>query len=149
MLIKLGASTMSLIPPLQWLAIHEAAFYGKTECFLELLPYYEGWDIDTPDTRGWTLLHIAASAGSDGVVRILLEKGADPYRRSWPFRSHMPESLHGKRCTPAEVARAQSEERYERYMTMLRDLGLASTIEEDEDEDLVFLDTQEMPEEVC
>jgi ankyrin repeat protein len=148
-LIRLGASTTSVIPPLQWFAIHEAAFYGKTECFLELLPYYEHLDIDTPDTRGWTLLHIAASAGSDGIVRHLLERGADPYRRSWPWRSHMPETLYGKRCTPAEVARAQSEERYERYVTILQDLGLASSIEEDEDEDLVFLDTKETLEDPC
>jgi ankyrin repeat protein len=125
-IIKLGANVMAMIPPLQWTPIHQTAYYGKLENFLELLPHDQCFarDIDTPDTRGWTLLHIAASAGREGIVRELLNRGADPYRRSWPSHSHMPECLYGKECTPAEVALAQSCERYQSYMNLVIELGL-------------------------
>jgi ankyrin repeat protein len=49
----------------------------------ELLPRLlaAGLDVDEPDLRGWTPLHAAVrSGGSEGLVRALLDAGADPHR---------------------------------------------------------------------
>jgi len=90
-LLKLGASPMTCALPLRWNAIHHAVFYGNYSTFVTLLPLYSHMLIDTTDERGWTLLHIAASAGHENIVRHLLRLGANPYSLSKPFRSHMPE----------------------------------------------------------
>jgi ankyrin repeat protein len=122
-LLRLGANPFELVGPLQWSAIHHAVFYGRYDNFLELLPYYKHLDIDTPDERGWTLLHIAASEGHDSICKHLLSLGADWQRKSWEFSSrfsyHIPDSLHGGCWTPAEVARAESTERYEKFIAVV------------------------------
>jgi Ankyrin repeats (3 copies) len=82
LLIRLGVALMCVAPPLQWSAIHHSVFYGNYGTFIELLPHYVHLDINTPDTRGWTLLHIAASAGHDRIVRHLLSLGANPSQKS-------------------------------------------------------------------
>jgi len=38
-----------------------------------------GADVDAPNSQGWTPLMIAATHGSTNSVRLLLEKGANPY----------------------------------------------------------------------
>lgn len=144
-LMKLGASLESSIPPLQWTPLHQTAFHNKHDCFQALLTYYANLDLNAPDTRGWTLLHIAASAGSDDIVRHLLRLGADPRRESWPSYTHMPEILFGKRCAPAEVAQAQSRERYQRYVDAVRE-EVGIDLEDEASES--FFDAQESIE-VC
>ena len=54
------------------------------------------------------MLHIAASADRDLILRKLCGLGANPYCRTLPFISHIPETLFNKRCTPEEIAVAQS-----------------------------------------
>ena len=107
-LIRLGVSPFDQVGPLRWTAIHNALFYGRCDIFLALLPHYQHFDINTPDLRGWTLLHISASAGQHDITRHLLEKGADWRATSKPSYSHMPEKLYRGRWAPAEVAGAQS-----------------------------------------
>jgi ankyrin repeat protein len=123
-LLELGASPRTYALPLRWNALHHAAFYGNYATLLALLPACAASSIHEPDERGWTLLHIAASAGHDEIVRHLLQLGADPSCRSRPFMSHMPEMLFGKRCTPADAAAAQSPERLQKYLAALQELGL-------------------------
>lgn len=72
------------------------------------------------DERGWTLLHIAASAGHGMIVQDLLARGADPDALSKPFMSHMPASIQGQACTPRQVALAQSAEREAQYLQVMR-----------------------------
>jgi ankyrin repeat protein len=150
-LLKLGASIRTTVGPLKWTAIHESVFHGNFPVFLDLLPRYSelNEDINTPDLRGWSLLHIAASAGHDEIIRHLLSLGADPRCRSKPYNSHMPESLYNKRITPGEAAKAKAAEAeqkntfgkerfsYQVYLKALYDHGLTDTdeLEYDEQED--------------
>jgi ankyrin repeat protein len=147
-LVGLGASLITAALPLGWNAIFHAVFYGNVGTFLVLLQHYDPMIIHATDARGWTLLHIAASAGHDQIVRHLLTVGADPYCLTSPFMSHMPESLFNKRCTPEEVAAAQSPERRERYAKALYDLGkisqMTTEIQETEIKDIFWDATEEI-----
>ena len=125
-LIALGARKHTLVGELNWKPIQQAVFFNNLPTLIELLPHYPGLDINSPDERGWTFLHIAASAGNSDIVRHLLKLGADPFRRSKPSWSHMPETLYGQGWTPAEVARAQNQERYELYMDALDEFAFVS-----------------------
>lgn len=123
-LIKHGADLLQIALPLCWNALHHAVFYGNYPTFHLLTPHYDKTMVSMTDKRGWTLLHIAASAGHDHIVRRLLKMGADPYARSTPFFSHMPEELYGRRCTPQEVAAAQNQEKQQQYLKALEDFGV-------------------------
>lgn len=124
-LIALGAKPEQVALPLRWNAIHHAVFYGNHATFKTLLRHYA--DVASlTDERGWTLLHVAASAAlpagddNDQTVRDLLDLGADPQAISKPFKSHMPDSLFGKACTPQDVAAARSSEREAQFLATLR-----------------------------
>lgn len=125
-LIELGANPSQEAAPLRWTAIHQAVFHGNHETFIELLPECSDAATYMVDDRGWTLLHIAASAGHAEIVRHLLDSGADPNAKSKAYDSHMPESLFFKKCTPQQVAAAQSLERETAFLDALRAHRLSS-----------------------
>jgi ankyrin repeat protein len=122
-LIKQGARPEQEALPLRWNALHHAVFYGNEETYKALIPYFEHETTSMLDERGWTLLHIAASAGHSNIIQDLLERGADPDALSKPFMSHMPVSVHGLACTARQVALAQSSQREAQYAEALRICG--------------------------
>lgn len=122
-LINLGADVQQAALPLRWTAIHHAVFYGNEGTYAELVPSYHGKLAAMTDERGWTLLHIAASAGHGSIARDLLNRGANPRSRSRPFMSHLPESLFKRACTPAEAAAAQGADREVLFLRILSEFG--------------------------
>ncbi len=58
--------------------LHVIAVWGDVEAARVLLD--AGVEIDRPGEDGFTALHEAVSQGHPEVVRLLLERGADPYR---------------------------------------------------------------------
>jgi hypothetical protein len=91
-------------------------FYGNTATFLTLASYHGPEVVSMVDERGWTLLHIAASAGHADIARHLLKVGANPGSLTAPFWSHMPEELFGRQCTPRDIAAAESLEREQIFL---------------------------------
>ena len=147
-LIKLGANPDQVALPLRWNAVHHSVFYGNHGTFEVLIPYYGEDLVSMTDERGWTLLHIAASAGHDEIVQHLLRLGADPVARTRPFMSHMPEVLFKRACTPQEVAAAQSPEREKQYLEAVHHLSLLGEyvvvpIDHDSKDNLEFCEASE------
>lgn len=69
--------------------LHHAAFAGN-ESFVKLLlaaPSTQQVSIDALDAEGWTPLHYAADRGHAGVVRLLLEEGANVNARDTSKRT--------------------------------------------------------------
>lgn len=140
-LVNQGAQIQQVALPLRWNALHHSVFYCNMATFRALLPLYGNDARSMMDERGWTLLHIAASAGHDALVRELLEQGLDPNALSKPFRSHMPESLFKRACTPREVAAAESQEREKQFLKACWDCGvggLGIDIRVDDDGDIFW-----------
>ncbi|KAI9864361.1 MAG: hypothetical protein M1813_003281 [Trichoglossum hirsutum] len=54
--------------------LHKACWHGNVEMASTLLRL--GVEIDTPDNRGWTALHLAAARGHEKIIRFLVENGA-------------------------------------------------------------------------
>lgn len=130
-LIQLGASLQHLHMPFGWPAIFHAAYWGNLDTFIELLKHYPEDIIRTEDVRGWTLLHVAASAGREEIARLLLSIGANPRAVSRPSFEMMPESIQGLCCTPSEVAAAQGPERLQKFEDVLAEFPF----DEDDDEE--------------
>ena len=147
-LIDLGANPHQEAMPLRWTAIHQAVYHGNPETFEALLPVYGDAVKDMVDARGWTLLHIAASAGQDRISRRLLSIGLSADARSKPYRSHMPASLFERMCTPQEVAAAQSTDVEMSFLEILREHGLSTGYvmipsDSDGDDDQEFCEARE------
>jgi uncharacterized protein len=64
--------------------------------------------VHAADERGWTLLHELALAGSAGPVRVLLEAGADPNRKT------------ADETTPLKLAESF---RWDRVVSLLKNKG--------------------------
>lgn len=68
--------------------LHHSAQEGDTSAVERLLAEKEKDDddtaawIDTQDTNGWSALHEAVRAGATDVVRLLLDRGANPQVRT-------------------------------------------------------------------
>ena len=56
------------------------------------------------DSRGWTLLHLAAASGSDKMITFLVEIGAEPTTLSYPASVLVPEEMEYKELTPRTIA---------------------------------------------
>ena len=125
-LIELGANLYQTAAPLHWTAMHQAVFHGNLATFEELLPEFGETARYMVDGRGWTLLHIAASAGNGDIIRRLLKAGADPYAESKPYESHMPESLFNRRCTAQDVAAARNPGRAQLFLDVLQEHRLST-----------------------
>lgn len=147
-LIDLGANPYQEAQPLRWTAIHQAVFHGNLSTFVELLPEYGDAAAYMVDDRGWTLLHIAASAGHLEISRRLLRSGADPDAKSQAYPSHMPESLLNRRCTPREVAAGQNAEREQAFVNALKEHRLCTDYvmihpESDSEDEQEFCEAEE------
>lgn len=144
--VGLGPDLMARHLPLGWPAIFHAVHYGNLPTFLELVEHYPRSILAETDERGWTMLHISALEGHGDITRRLLELGSNPWAISEPFFSHMPPSIYGRRCTPADVAASESNELLEKYEEIVAELGLSprdAFADEEEEEDEKFWDAVE------
>lgn len=134
-LIKLGADPLGKSLPLGWNTLQHACFYGNVSCYEQLLPQFGEQAISMTDERGWSLLHLAAASGSEGLLRDLLKRGADPQALTNPSAAEtMHEGLYGKRCSPRDIAAIEGPEHF---------LKLDRAIEDLLADDEVFFDAEE------
>jgi ankyrin repeat protein len=138
-LIQLGASTSHLRMPLGWSAIFHSAHWGNLGTFVELLKYHPEDIIHAEDARGWTLLHVAASAGREEICRLLLGLGANHRAVSRSSSICMRKSIHGLCCTPSDVAAAQNPA----HLRMFGDLLAEFCLDEDTEGESEFVDAWE------
>ena len=73
------------------------------DAFMDLLPVEE--ILGVKDSRGWTLLHIAAQNGCKHILRTLLDLGADLGALTVGTRHWVTESLENKSLTAEVIAR--------------------------------------------
>ncbi len=110
-LIHLGASTMAQIAVMNWLAIQCAAKYGNLSTFNVLADRIPSKNlVELTDSRGWTLLHLAAQTRSLDLLVNLLRRGFHPSTRTSASSLSVPEGLDGMEATPQEIAKASGNE---------------------------------------
>ncbi|KAH7330013.1 ankyrin repeat-containing domain protein [Rhexocercosporidium sp. MPI-PUGE-AT-0058] len=88
-----------------WLPIQCAARYGNVSTFNALMESFPlRLLLHLKDSRGWTLLHLAAQSGSGELISQLLERCADPNALSDPASMFVPGDLEYKELTPGTIA---------------------------------------------
>ncbi|KIX08693.1 uncharacterized protein Z518_03350 [Rhinocladiella mackenziei CBS 650.93] len=128
MLMDSGVDSFQSIGKLGWMVLHNVVHFGFHDNFHVLYPEYEkryGKSVATelPDSRNWTLLHIAVAKGHDPIVRSLLELGSDWHALTRPIEdSDTPESVRGVKCSPIRLALAYGEHRYRELLRAIDDI---------------------------
>ena len=74
------------------------------DAFLDIIPVK--YIVDFTDSRGWTLLHMAAQNGCKHIIGSLLALGADTEALTVGTRYWVKEELEYKRLTAETIARA-------------------------------------------
>ncbi|KAH7317244.1 ankyrin repeat-containing domain protein [Rhexocercosporidium sp. MPI-PUGE-AT-0058] len=104
-LINLGASVNRETVFGNWTPLQCAARYGNMSTFSFLAEHIPVPILLTlKDSRGWTLLHLAAASGSAKMITFLVEVGVDPRALSDPASVLVPEELEYKELTPQKIA---------------------------------------------
>jgi ankyrin repeat protein len=119
-MLNLQASPKIRTFQLNWLPICCAVSKGNESTFdvlasPDVMPLREM--IKFRDTRGWTLLHLAAQSGSVPIITKILTLGLHPYDKTDGSTMQVPEGLKMKELTPGDIARwYQKQDSYEQAL---------------------------------
>ena len=101
-----GGNMHAYITDFSWGPITCAVWFDNIstfDAFMDLLPLQE--ILNVTDSRGWTLLHMAAQNGSEYMIRALLDIGADTGALTAGTRFWVTERLKYKELTAERIAR--------------------------------------------
>ena len=105
-LLNLGASSNICTFTLNWLPIFCAVNSGNESTFDILADLILPWTLPKlRDSRGWTLLHLAAENGSETLMTLLLQRQLDPYAMSDASTIAVPDGLPFEEHTPGDIAK--------------------------------------------
>lgn len=106
-----GANLHSYTTDHLWGPINCAVWNGNVSTFdalTKILPTEEV--IGNSDTRGWTLLHMAAQSGCEHIMRALLRLGVDRHALSMGTDVWVTEGMDGANLTAEMIAREYGHE---------------------------------------
>lgn len=135
-LLSLGADSTIPTYTLNWLPIFCAVNFGNASTFdilVDLIPQRSLPNLK--DSRGWTVLHIAAENGSEAMMTRLLQRGLDLFAKSDRSTVGVPEGLPFEELTAGEIARLCSNQ--ESYEEALKNAGYVTIGPDDPDEVLL------------
>jgi ankyrin repeat protein len=148
-LLRLRASPLVSAPQLQWNAIHHAVHGQNVPTLVVMLDHCGREGLESLDSRGWSLLHVAAANQCAETIRELLRRGANPHCLSNARNFNMLR-LFGQRLMPEDVAFAYGSEygtnQYEIYRKTLLESGhLLNDIDEESNDEAheAFFDAKE------
>jgi ankyrin repeat protein len=119
-LVERGADVTMKTLGFEWMPIFVAVHFGNVVAFKRLLHYSGAESIRDTDTRGWTMLHLAAERGDSELVALLIAHGADAHARSELGFTAVPDDLQSHGLTPLDVARASGPEKLQKYVLGLQ-----------------------------
>ena len=115
-LVQKGAKTSIFTEGLRWSPLHYAAFFGNDPVLCEMTKPQYGVNIDQPDIRGWSPLHIGVYGENWTTVATLLRLGASPNARITPTTFHVPAKLKSCSFTPEDIAKTMGPIAWRAYI---------------------------------
>lgn len=110
-LIHIGACCRTKTDVMHWMPIQCAARYGNLPTLAVLAANISRRELITlTDSRGWTVLHLAAQKPSLDFLVYLLMRGLDPSLTTSPSSLSVPQGLENVEATPMDIAKACGNE---------------------------------------
>ena len=127
-LLQVGASP-DLVDCNSWTSLFMAVGYNNVDTFERLMLKFKPEYISHKDSRGWSLLHVAADEGNPEIISSLVQHGFEP----WPLvNESFLNDLGQEQLTPAAVARAAGQRVFQNFLLGL-ELGGIQVISDSED----------------
>lgn len=120
-MMRCGANPQVLVDGLDWSPLHYATIHDNNSAICELLRPEYGIDVNSPDIRGWTPLHIAASLGLSKALHALLKLGADTTRLTKSTSFQVRPIFQGMELTAQKIAERSGPENLGKYLDALND----------------------------
>ena len=122
-LLQVGAS-LDLVDCHSWTALFVAVGYNNVDTFKRLMLEFKPEYIRHRDSRGWSLLHVAADEGNPEIISSLVQHGFEP----WPsVNGSFLNDFGQKQLTPAAVARAAGQRLFQNFILGLELGGIQVT----------------------
>jgi ankyrin repeat protein len=123
MLIRFGVDLFERELGNERTVLHNAVYYGVEDVYLALFHLFRNKiGIESPDVRGWTLLHLAIASRKETIIRHLLENGADWRAKTLPAVDDIPKSIEGISILSVQITAASGDKRYLEYLDILHDV---------------------------
>jgi ankyrin repeat protein len=120
---NLRASSDIITSKLNWLPIFCSIKFGNESTFKFLVDLIYPLTLPTlKDSRGWTLLHLAAESGSEAIMTQLLQRKLDPLAITDESTVMLPEGLCLRELTAGDVASFFNNQ--DAYQRALQNAGL-------------------------
>jgi ankyrin repeat protein len=115
-LLEHGANIGLRTKEFQWVPIAAAVHFGNIATFERLMHYTGVSAVRDIDSRGRTMLHLAAEQGYSKLVTLLVSSGADLHAESEPDPNVTLKDKPSRRLTPLDVAREAGPEMLHNYV---------------------------------
>jgi ankyrin repeat protein len=123
-LLRLGADDGVKEKELQLTPIAIAVRFANVATFEQLLNHAGPAAVSRLDSRGWTMLHLAAEQGNREMVTCLVDSGADIHAITKRSSAPNPNDIHPQDLTPLDVARSLGLQKLQDYVYGLQDANI-------------------------
>lgn len=118
-MMQCGANPQVRVNGLDWSPLHYATLHDNDSVICELLRPEYNLNVNSPDIRGWTPLHIAASLGLSKALHTLLKLGADTTRLTKSTSFQVQPIFQGMELTAQEIAERSGQKNLGKYLDAL------------------------------
>jgi ankyrin repeat protein len=131
-LINRGACTFLRTKEHGWGPLATSVRFGNVATFERLLKHVGSEAISEIDTRGWTMLHLAAEQGHRELITRLATSGAELHALSTPSIVSNSNDPPPRRMTPLDVARSMGPQNLKEFVYALQNANVDIQIDSDE-----------------
>jgi len=122
-LIQSGAPTSLHTMKYAWSPLQVAAIMNNVSTLEALLDHWGPQGLHSPDSNGWTPLHLAVERQAKDTMKFLLKRGADPHLQTFDTATRFPEGLENQLFRPVDLARYRGPQSLIEYTLALQDAG--------------------------
>jgi ankyrin repeat protein len=131
-LLGLGADVGLKTNELQLLPLATAVQFGNIPTFERLLQHTGIEAVRETDSRGWTMLHLAAEQGNQELIARLVISGADIHATSEASMASTSDNMQPRGLTALDVARSLGAEKLQSFICGLQDGNIDVQIDDEE-----------------
>jgi ankyrin repeat protein len=131
-LINRGASTVLKTGEYGWSPLATAVRFRNVATFDRLLKHVGVEAIRETDSRGWTMLHLAAEQGNRQLITRLVTSGAELHAMSEVRAVSVSRNSQACKMTPIDVARSLGPQKLQEYVHGLQHANIDIHMDSDE-----------------
>jgi ankyrin repeat protein len=131
-LLSLGANIGLRTNELELSPLATAVQFGNIPTFARLLQHTGMEAVRETDSRGWTMLHLAAEQGNQELITRLVLSGAEIHAMSKPNTALISDNMQPRGLTALDIARSLGAEKLQSFICGLQDGNIDVQVDNEE-----------------